>query len=245
MGGDDHPLDHRMGVALQDHTVHKGAGVAFIGVANEILRPFLYLVADPPFPGSRKSGAPPATQPCLLYLLDNRHRIHLQGLVQGEISSPGQVVLDIQGIDVAAVPEDQPLFDLETRHLGDIRGAVLLELHRAQGELKTGIVAEDKTLHQALDLLMGDRAVQDGGETGAGVVDDDQGLGKKKANTSYLADMGLNTFLLYPLAKGLEGIQGPSSPAARGPPPRAPWTRSRCTPADPGTTHDPQLCPPP
>jgi hypothetical protein len=56
-------------------------------------------------------------------------------------------------------------------------------------------------------MFMGNGTIQDRGETGLGVMDHDEGLGKAQAHTSYLDDMGLNPFLLYALAKGLEGIQ--------------------------------------
>ena len=113
---------------------------------------------------------------------------------------------DCQGIDVAAVSEHQPLFDLEAGQLGNIGGAILLELYRAQGQFQAGVVTQEKALHQALDMLLGDETVEDGGKTGFGFVDDDEGLGKTEAHTSYLDDMGLNAFFLYPLAKVLEGI---------------------------------------
>jgi hypothetical protein len=37
IGGDGHALEHPMGVGLQDGAVHEGAGVALVGVADDVL----------------------------------------------------------------------------------------------------------------------------------------------------------------------------------------------------------------
>ena len=37
IGADDHALDHRMGISLDDRPVHERARVALVGVADEVL----------------------------------------------------------------------------------------------------------------------------------------------------------------------------------------------------------------
>ena len=37
VAGDDHALQHRVRIALQDRAVHEGAGVALVGVADDVL----------------------------------------------------------------------------------------------------------------------------------------------------------------------------------------------------------------
>ena len=61
VGADDHPLEDAVGVALQEAPVHVGAGVALVGVADDVLGLALGLPAWSPTSsrwGSRRRRGP-------------------------------------------------------------------------------------------------------------------------------------------------------------------------------------------
>ena len=63
VAGDGHCLQHDVGVALEDRTVHERAGVAFVGVAADILLVGLIDRREAPLPPGREAGAAAAAQP--------------------------------------------------------------------------------------------------------------------------------------------------------------------------------------
>ena len=106
---DDHALQHGMRITLDDAPVHKGAGVALIGVADDDRLNLARLggvAAGLPLDAGRESAAAAASQPGALDLDDDLLRTHLgHRLHQGGVSVDGDVIVDPLGIDDAAVAE--------------------------------------------------------------------------------------------------------------------------------------------
>ncbi len=99
-----------MRVAFKDAAVHESAGIAFIGVAYDVLLISGGLPRKPPLRSRRESRPAAPPQPCALDLSDNL----LGGLAgkhgaQGRIAPPGNVVVDLRRIDLAVVRENDPL----------------------------------------------------------------------------------------------------------------------------------------
>ena len=65
VGGDEHALDHPEGVSLQDGPVHEGPGVAFVGVADEVLLHGRGVEGHAPLLPRGETGAAPSPQPRL------------------------------------------------------------------------------------------------------------------------------------------------------------------------------------
>ena len=97
-----------MGVPLQEAPVHVGAGIAFVGVADDVLGIALGLPRRIPLPAGGETSAAAAPEVCLDHLLDDRFGLHpREGLPQGAVAADGQVILQALGIDLAVLPEDQ------------------------------------------------------------------------------------------------------------------------------------------
>ena len=60
--GDQHPFDHLMWVSLDELPIFKGAGLAFICIAAEILRSGMILGNEAPLDPRRKSSSPSPSQ---------------------------------------------------------------------------------------------------------------------------------------------------------------------------------------
>jgi hypothetical protein len=122
-GPDDHPLDDRVRVGLEDGTVHERTGVAFVAVAHDVAR----ISGGPPggFPlaPGREPRPAPAAETRGSDLGDDSFRRHLpEGLGRGGIAVVGNVILDPFRVDPAAVAEDdEPLVleELDVLHARD------------------------------------------------------------------------------------------------------------------------------
>src|SRR6478735_7796765 len=75
---DDHSFDHDMRIALHQVTVLKSAGLAFVGVANEVARHAFGLGDKAPFHSRRKSCSSSTAQAALLHFLHYICIAHLQ-----------------------------------------------------------------------------------------------------------------------------------------------------------------------
>ena len=62
ISGDQHALNHDMRVELQDFAVLAGAGLAFVRIAHQELRPGKLARHETPLQASRKTGAAASTQ---------------------------------------------------------------------------------------------------------------------------------------------------------------------------------------
>jgi hypothetical protein len=63
MGGNRQTLDQLKGIALHQHAVGKGAGIAFVGVADDIFARGLRLGHRVPFDARRKTRPAATAQP--------------------------------------------------------------------------------------------------------------------------------------------------------------------------------------
>ncbi len=101
VGGDHHALQHRMGVALQQAPVHKGARVSLVGIAEDILFISSRGTAEFPFKTRHKAGSPPATQPGVFHFGDYRLGSHPpKNFGHGGITAVGNIIENIKGIDM-------------------------------------------------------------------------------------------------------------------------------------------------
>ena len=101
--GDDHAFDDRVGVALHRVAVDEGAGVALVGVADDVLRMAVGSAEEVPLAAGGEGGAAAAPEPGGFHLLDDRLGAHLDRLGQRFVAAAGDVVVDVLGIDDAAV----------------------------------------------------------------------------------------------------------------------------------------------
>ena len=67
-GGDAHALDHRVGMAREQHAVLEGAGLALVGIAHHHVLAARRLAAQRPFQPGGKARAAAAAQVALLHL---------------------------------------------------------------------------------------------------------------------------------------------------------------------------------
>ena len=93
-----------MGVALHHRSVHKGARVSFVTVADDVLGSGFLGAHLSPFPPGREAAAAPATQVGFLDLIHDLLAIHVkQSLFKGLVAADGDVLLNGGSVDVAAV----------------------------------------------------------------------------------------------------------------------------------------------
>ena len=97
---DDHPLDHVQRIGLQHAAVHEGAGIAFVGVADEVAGLFLGGGGHRPFLPGGKAAAAPAAELRPRDLLDHPLRIApLQHLGQRLEAAVVEILFDALGVD--------------------------------------------------------------------------------------------------------------------------------------------------
>ena len=146
VAGDGHRLKDGVGIALERGTVHVSAGVALVGVAHHVLLALGLLLRELPLHAGGETSATAAAETGLEYLLDDLLGRHVEKhLLDGLVAVTGDVVLDLLGINHAAVAEHDAVLLLVERdvRLGDeVRSLI-------------GVIAE--TLYDsALDEMLGD-----------------------------------------------------------------------------------------
>ena len=105
IGTDEHAFDEVMGVAFDDRAVHERTGVAFVGVADEVLLIAFGILRRSPFEGGGETGAAAAAEAGDVDLLDDIVLGHagLQDLLDGLVAVSGDVFIDVLGVDETAV----------------------------------------------------------------------------------------------------------------------------------------------
>lgn len=194
-GADEHTFNEIMGIAFDYGTIHKCAGIAFIGVAYEIFFIRNRLSRRVPFKPGGESRTAASRKAGDLYDVDDllgRKLAHR--LFNGLISADGNVFVDACGIDYAAVAQRNAGLSVEK---GFILGRYLkivetFEIAGIYGVCDSfGIVGLD--LYKAFFKCLS-------------VVDVNDGLGKAHTDTS----CGM-----YVIAKLFEaGIEPRRAPAA-------------------------------
>ena len=120
VAGDGHGLEDHVGVALQHRAVHERAGVAFVGVADDVLGHFLLLRGEKPLLAGGEAGAAATPETRIDHRLDDFLGLLLvQAAPQRLVAVAGDVFLDVQRRNVSAIPERQAkllLVEIGFRH---------------------------------------------------------------------------------------------------------------------------------
>ena len=115
---DDHPLDHVQRIALQHAAVHERAGIALVGVADEVAGRVGGLGAHLPLLPGGISAAAAAAELRAGDFLDHPLRIVLlQHLGQGLEAAVVEILFDALGIDHAVVPQGHAALAVEEGHV--------------------------------------------------------------------------------------------------------------------------------
>ena len=117
-GADSHALQHAVGVAVHDGTVHKCAGIALVAVAGHVLGKVVISCCGAPFDGGGEAGAAAAPETRIIHLAKNLLRRHGEGLLQRLVAAGGDILVKACGINVSGVPQGN-------LHLGGIKGIFL------------------------------------------------------------------------------------------------------------------------
>ena len=116
---DQHPFDHPEGERFEDHPVHKGAGIAFIAVANDIFDRVCRFGNHAPFLAGGKPAPSPAAQAAFFNGFDDLlRRAVFQTFIQRGKPAPGAVFVDIERIQLSGMLGDNLLL---RRDIGGIR----------------------------------------------------------------------------------------------------------------------------
>ena len=107
---DQHPLDHEVGVALQQDAIDPRAGVALVGVADQEAPRLLRAGEESPLHPRREEGAASAGEPRVHDELAHRLRLQvaLEHAVGGEVAVARDVVGDLLRVDAPDVREQAP-----------------------------------------------------------------------------------------------------------------------------------------
>src|SRR5208282_2422861 len=118
VSADDHAFDQRVRIAFDFIAIHVRAGIALVGVTDDVLLVGLGLGHEFPLISREISSAAPSTQLGSLDLFEDVLRAPIdQDLVQGLITSDGDVFFDVIGIDEPAIPQNDFLLSLKEGHV--------------------------------------------------------------------------------------------------------------------------------
>ena len=117
---DAHRFYNRVRVAFHDGAVHEGAGVAFIGVADNVLYVRYLLTGKFPFQAGGETAPTASPQAGAFDDVDDVGRLFVEKAVgQCEVSFTGDVFFYIFGVDESAVAQgDAELFPVEVHVFG-------------------------------------------------------------------------------------------------------------------------------
>jgi len=87
IGGDGDAFQHQVGIALHEIAVLEGAGLALVGVAEQVDGMAGYRMQEAPLAAGREAGAAPAAQARGRHLRDDVLGAHGERLLQGPISA--------------------------------------------------------------------------------------------------------------------------------------------------------------
>ena len=155
---DQHAFEQAVRVALDHGAIHKGAGVALVGVADEELHAAGLLVADLPLGAGGEAGAAAPAQPCVLDGLDDFVGRHGQGQAQRLVAVVGEIIVERMRVDDAA--ELRRYLDLAAE-----KGVILAVGLAAHGPIGGGggwlteVAVEQRVDGRRLDRAVEDRLV--------------------------------------------------------------------------------------
>ena len=173
--GDGHGLDHAVRIAFEKAAIHECARIALVAVAEHVLHVALGLAAEIPLEAGGEAGAAAPAQTRVLDLLDHLLRRHRgQRLAQRRIAAMGEIVVDLQWIDDAAVTQGDLDLAGEERIVPD-------PLHRFAGlglppdKAFHHLVAQHRLLDDVIDVGEGDFLV----ENAFGLADEHRAAGAR------------------------------------------------------------------
>ena len=125
-----HGFDDRVGVAFHDGTVHEGARVSFVRVADYVFLVILVAAGELPFQPRGETAAAPASEPGAFDFVDDFLRGHFrEAFAQGGVAVASDVFLDVFRIDEAAVAQgDAQLLFVKFHVLGVADGGFLFRV---------------------------------------------------------------------------------------------------------------------
>ena len=171
VAGDRHALEERVGVALDLVAVHVGAGVALVRVADEVLLGAGRRAQELPLVAGEVARPAAAAELGRLDLLDDGGGVGVdQDLVEGLVAADRDVLLDVVGVEEAAVAEDDLHLALEERHLVPVGqlGVAVAVLHVAGEVVPLLDLAEDELRRRDLALRRGRPGSRPRGSAGRG-----------------------------------------------------------------------------
>ena len=168
-GGDEHALDDEVGVALHEDAVDPGAGVALVGVADEVAGVGAGIAEEVPLAASGEAGAAAPAEAAFEHEFDDGLRLHVERLHETFVSAQGKGVVDVLGVDLAAVGHEAA--DLAA-HVGVVlKGADLVAggaFDDTEGKLGELAGLDEGGLHELLHTVGGDGVVEDRARAGSG-----------------------------------------------------------------------------
>ncbi|MBA7635429.1 hypothetical protein ES703_43033 [subsurface metagenome] len=102
-----------MGISLKEASILITAGIALIGIADNVFNIALGMSAGFPLPPCGETAATPAAQARLLDLGNHIIRRHMgKDISQGGIASDSDIVIDFRGINLTVSTENCPCLSL-------------------------------------------------------------------------------------------------------------------------------------
>ncbi len=130
LSADRHRFQDGVGIAFQRRAVHVRAGVSLVSVAYDILHIVLDGFGEVPLHPGREARAAASAEPGSSELADDLIARQLEeGPFKTAVAVPGDVLVDVLGINCAAVAEHDPellLVELDVLHLGVLLRQVLV-----------------------------------------------------------------------------------------------------------------------
>ena len=114
IGGNHHAFQDRMGIAFQDAAVHKRAGVAFIGIADNIFFIAFGLAGEFHLSPVGKPPPPRPRNPDFMMISITWFGVYsCKAFLDGLIPAMGNVIINGTGIDDAAISQNDLFLFLE------------------------------------------------------------------------------------------------------------------------------------
>ena len=117
--GQDHGFQKLMGIPFQDESVLEGSGLPLVGVADDILRRPRLLSRPFPLEARGKTGASAAPKTRGRDFVDDPLGCDLFGkdLFQGPVPAGGQDFVDLLGVDLPSLVQNDPALFLSGAHV--------------------------------------------------------------------------------------------------------------------------------
>ena len=160
VGTDEHALNEGVWVGLNDSAVHECTGVALVGVADEIFLVSLGVPGCSPLECGGEAGAAASAEACNVNLLNDLllGPVLFQNLTDSGVAVPGNVLVDVAGVNKTAVPQrNAGLFLQEARVVvGDVDAVKKGEVLRTDGvidEVCVFLLQTDEAMHLSFIII--------------------------------------------------------------------------------------------